>query len=40
MRWLGFDLSLGVHFPLDTGTVSVLGEDRGEPALDRWNARP
>jgi len=40
MRWLGFDLSMGVHFPLDTGTVSVLGEDRGAPALDRWNARP
>jgi hypothetical protein len=31
---------LGVHFPLDTGTVSVLGEDRGESALERWNARP
>jgi probable phosphoglycerate mutase len=40
MRWLGFDLSLGVHFPLDTVTVSVLGEDRVEPALERWNARP
>ena len=40
MRWLGFDLKLGVHFPLDTGTVSVLGEDRGAPALDRWNSRP
>jgi probable phosphoglycerate mutase len=40
MRWLGFDLSLGVHFLLDTSTVSVLGEDRGEPALERWNARP
>jgi broad specificity phosphatase PhoE len=40
MRWLGFDLGLGVHFPLDTGTVSVLGEDRGAPALERWNARP
>jgi broad specificity phosphatase PhoE len=40
MRWLGFDLSLGVHFPLDTGTVSVLGEDRGKSALERWNARP
>ena len=40
MRWLGFDLELGVHFPLDTGTVSVLGEDRGAPALERWNARP
>lgn len=40
MRWLGFDLSSGVHFPLDTGTVSVLGEDRGKSALERWNARP
>jgi probable phosphoglycerate mutase len=40
MRWLGFDLSLGVHFPLDTSTVSVLGEEKGEPALERWNARP
>ena len=31
MRWLGLDLHLGVHFPLDTSTVSVLGEDRGSP---------
>ncbi len=40
MRWLGFDLALGVHFPLDTSTVSVLGEEKGLPALERWNARP
>jgi broad specificity phosphatase PhoE len=40
MRWLGFDLSLGVHFRLDTSTVSVLGEEKGEPAVERWNARP
>ena len=40
MRWLGFDLTLGVHFPLDTSTVSVLGEEKGLPALERWNARP
>ena len=39
MRWLGFDISLGVHFPLDTSTVSVLGEEKGQPALERWNAR-
>ncbi len=38
-RWLGFDLTMGVHFPLDTSTVSVLGEEKGEPALQRWNAR-
>jgi len=40
MRWLGFDLAVGVHFPLDTSTVSVLGEEKGQPALERWNARP
>jgi broad specificity phosphatase PhoE len=40
MRWLRFDLRLGLHFPLDTSTVSVLGEEKGEPALERWNARP
>jgi probable phosphoglycerate mutase len=40
MRWLGFDVRLGLHFPLDTSTVSVLGEEKDEPALERWNARP
>jgi probable phosphoglycerate mutase len=40
MRWLRFDLRLGAQFLLDTGTVSVLGEDRGESALERWNTRP
>jgi broad specificity phosphatase PhoE len=40
MRWLGFDLGLGGHFPLDTSTVSVLGEEKGLPSLERWNARP
>jgi len=39
MCWLDLDLGLGVHFPLDTSTVSVLGDDRGTPALERWNAR-
>jgi broad specificity phosphatase PhoE len=38
VRWLELDLSLGVRFPLDTGTVSVLGEEKGGPALLRWNA--
>ena len=40
MRWLRFDLRLGLHFPLDTSTVSVLGEEKGEPALERWNSVP
>jgi broad specificity phosphatase PhoE len=38
MRWLEFDLQLGGRFPLDTGTVSVLGEAKGIPALERWNS--
>jgi len=40
MCWLEFDLALGVQFPLDTSTVSVLGSEKGQPALQKWNARP
>ena len=40
MRWLEFDLRLGVHFPLDTSTISVLGEEKGQPAVQRWNSVP
>ena len=40
MVWLGFDIGLGGQFPLDTSTVSLLGEAKGQPALHRWNARP
>ena len=40
LRWLGFDLSLGGHFPLDTGTVSVLGAEKELPAIRQWNAPP
>jgi probable phosphoglycerate mutase len=38
VRWLQLDITLGARFPLDTGTVSVLGEAKGIPALERWNA--
>jgi probable phosphoglycerate mutase len=38
LSWLGFDVRLGVHFPLDTSTVSILGEEKGLPALEQWNA--
>ncbi len=38
MRWLQLDLALGVQFPLDTSTLSVLGEEKDRPALWRWNA--
>ncbi len=40
MTWLEFDLALGVQFPLETSTISVLGTEKGQPALERWNARP
>jgi hypothetical protein len=29
-----------VHFPLDTSTISVLGEEKGQPAIQRWNSVP
>jgi probable phosphoglycerate mutase len=38
--WLGLDLSVGDRFPLDTSTVSILGEAKGGPALEKWNAPP
>ncbi|WP_139978230.1 histidine phosphatase family protein [Nocardioides litoris] len=37
-RWLGLPAADGRHFVLDTATVSVLGDDRGEPAVLRWNS--
>jgi broad specificity phosphatase PhoE len=37
-RWLGLPVADGRHFHLDTATVSVLGEDRGDPVVRRWNA--
>ena len=37
-RWIGLPASDGVHFLLDTATLSVLGYYRGVPAIKRWNA--
>ncbi|MFD1859880.1 histidine phosphatase family protein [Aeromicrobium camelliae] len=36
-RWLGLGVEHGRSFLLDTGTYSVLGEDRGTPVVTRWN---
>lgn len=36
-RWLGLPACAGQHFLLDTGTLSVLGEYHGIPALKIWN---
>lgn len=38
MKWLGVDIAMGKHFPLHTGTVSVLGHEKDNPAIIRWNA--
>ncbi|WP_374999987.1 histidine phosphatase family protein [Aeromicrobium sp. CTD01-1L150] len=36
-RWLGLPVSDGRHFFLDTATYSVLGDDRGQDVVLRWN---
>jgi broad specificity phosphatase PhoE len=37
-RWIGLGPSAGQHFLLDTGTLSVLGDYRGIPAVKIWNS--
>ncbi|WP_084269965.1 histidine phosphatase family protein [Patulibacter minatonensis] len=37
-RWLQQPAGFGAHLVLGTATVSVLGAERGRPALVRWNA--
>lgn len=37
-RWLGLPAGAGQHFLLDTGTLCVLGNYRGIPALKTWNS--
>jgi probable phosphoglycerate mutase len=36
-RWLGLPVADGRIFDLDTATYSVLGDDRGQPVVQRWN---
>jgi probable phosphoglycerate mutase len=36
-RWLGLPPDRGRSFGLDTATVSVLGYEREEPVIRRWN---
>jgi len=38
-RWIRQPVVLGEHLLLDTGTVSVLGFDRGTPVAQRWNCQ-
>lgn len=37
-RWLQLPAGFGAQLVLGTATVSVLGAERGRPALVRWNA--
>lgn len=37
-RWLGLAPESGGWFALDTGTISVLGWERGLPVVQTWNA--
>ena len=36
-RWLGMPAISGQHFLLDTGTLSLLGNYKGVPAVRTWN---
>jgi probable phosphoglycerate mutase len=36
-RWIGLPVASGARFLFDTGAVSILGEYRGLPAVERWN---
>lgn len=36
-RWLGFDPAEGRCFRLDTGTISTLGTEHGQPVMTSWN---
>ncbi|WP_213308795.1 histidine phosphatase family protein [Paraburkholderia sacchari] len=38
--WIGNSAALGAHLYLDTATLSVLGFDRENRAIRRWNSRP
>jgi len=39
-RWLGLDPASGRLFKLDTGTLSTLGREHGEPVIATWNVPP
>jgi len=39
-RWLGLDPASGRLFKLDTGTLSTLGAEHGEPVIATWNVPP
>jgi broad specificity phosphatase PhoE len=36
-RWLGLEPTAGRYFRLDTGTLSTLGAEHGQPVITSWN---
>ncbi|HEV7974255.1 acid phosphatase [Amycolatopsis sp.] len=36
-RWIGEPPSAGVHFALDPASITVLGDERGEPQIEHLN---
>jgi len=38
--WLGLPPAAGADLILDPGSVSVLGDEHGHPAINRWNLDP
>ena len=39
-RWLGLEPAAGRLFRLDTGTLSTLGTEHGQPVMLTWNTPP
>jgi broad specificity phosphatase PhoE len=39
-RWLGLEPEAGRYFRLDTGTISALDSEHGEPVIASWNVPP
>jgi broad specificity phosphatase PhoE len=39
-RWLGLAPDAGRFFRLDTGTLSTLGDEHGQPVITSWNVPP
>ncbi len=37
VRWLGMPIEAGCHFPLQTGTLCVLGYEKENAAIVSWN---
>ena len=40
VRWVGLDITWGRAFRLDAGAISILGFERDQRAITRWNQDP